>query len=155
MASDAHLNLVPDYVRRLADQLMLKDWTFHIDAEDERPDAYATVRVVGGNEAAIWVHSSFWDLDPEAQRQTLIHELCHCHMWQMHIDELVVDLQLGSASGAALVSTHRRGEEHAADIFSRLLAPAAPLPPWAGSGRSPDVQEAEPPPVRTRRKPKK
>lgn len=156
-AQQASPQVILEYVRQLAQELGLKDWEFSFDESPAGDDVYATVAVAEGSQARLRLSNEFWvELDPSGQRETLVHELCHCHLWLMEVTELLKELDAPRTVITAVSSVLRLGEEHAVNIFARLLSPSLPLPPWSPQRRTPDAQEAEiRQPARARRTPKK
>lgn len=69
------------YIRDVADRLRLSEWTFTLSpTPPDRDDSYACVLgTEGRRHATIRVCADFRSLSPDAQRNTIVHELMHCH----------------------------------------------------------------------------
>lgn len=112
------------YLRDLADRLGLRDWTVRVlDGAPDTPDAVATVDCPSGRKiAAVNLSDGFLDLSPAEQRQTLTHELVHCHFWPAY------DLAHQYLSEDAFAA-FRQALEYGVDGLADVLAPHLPVPP--------------------------
>lgn len=123
--------LLTDYVGDLADRLHLADW--HIAVNFDVPaaeDAYAEI-VPHSNQrrAEIRVGSSFDSLDLAGVRQTLVHELLHCHLFAPHhLAEELLMASAGKRSSLALIALNSAVEQ-ATDAIAEAMAAMIPLPP--------------------------
>lgn len=72
------------YLRAIADLMGLRDWTVGIDHDPPDSDHVASIDCRYGRKFA-WVKLSeaFLDSEPDRQRQTIVHELTHCHFEPM------------------------------------------------------------------------
>lgn len=126
-----------EYVRAVADQLWLRDWKFHLMHEPcEEGKAGNVVCVEGQREANISLARHFSELDPEEQRETIIHELVHCHLeacWRMVQGDL--DEPLGKVGYYVFCDAYRRNMELAVDALAKALAPHFPLISWPAKRR--------------------
>jgi hypothetical protein len=111
------------YLRRLADALKLSDWRVEID--DRPPDsgrATAEVECVYGRRyAVVRLSERFLEQSPGEQRNSLVHELIHCHLnpaAAMALDEM----------GDGGAGHFRRMLEYAVDGLADAIAPHMPLP---------------------------
>jgi hypothetical protein len=81
MTDDRKQKWLP-YVRKLADMMNLKDWTIKIS--DDPPDnsnfEASCYCPEGQRLCTIHFSESFLNNKPEQQRETIVHELQHCHM---------------------------------------------------------------------------
>ena len=125
---------VGEYLRELADQLGIRDWTLQVmHDEPSREIVGAAVQCVyGQREAEFKFRRDFPTHTPEVQRSTLIHELVHIPFEQarQYADEVLPDL-LGKPASLAFMEAWRQLNEHAVDHIARTIAPGFPLPPWA------------------------
>jgi hypothetical protein len=103
------------YVRRVADEMHMKDW--EIVLRDEPPEkcaeafASSTIPVPHGYEVELWFNPHGWrDATPEFRRRFVVHELLHA---------MIDLLQVGDTTANEV--TIRRLE--------RIIAPTMPLPP--------------------------
>lgn len=118
------------YIRQIANALELRDWAFTLSHDPPTDaDAIACIECVYGRKhAVISVAARFWASAPEEQRQTIAHELIHCHLqptvWNLN--------SLGShvpvSTFDVLMGTHRDALEFATDALADAIAPHLPLP---------------------------
>lgn len=125
------------YLRALANDLGLRDWTIHtkytpLDEDGDDSDANAkTVVTYGRKHAMIYLARDFNRLPREEQRQTLIHELLHCHF-----DAIEVPLRsgeplafyIGEQQAGLLRGVVHERVELAVDGIAESIAPGFPLP---------------------------
>lgn len=78
--------LVQKFVTEAAARLRLADWTVIFDFDDSAgEDKFATMTPFEGQKRAIMAFGpGFLTSDANNQRQTLVHELLHCHLFEMH-----------------------------------------------------------------------
>lgn len=152
------------YVRHVADQLELRDWTIVVETDPPlSEDAGAAIRPVYGRKRA-WLRfrDDFRRAGADDQVQTVAHELLHCHLDAIETpleDDSVADL-MGSAAYHVLFQAHRNAIEFAVDAIAEsfvhhlptidwgFLSPgmAAPSPaPWALGPWRPDPTIANEP----------
>ena len=78
---EADMPIVSKYIRYLADNMRLKDWTFEVEFDGELQTSLATVECVQNRRhARIAVGPLFFTSSPEDQRHGAVHELVHCHL---------------------------------------------------------------------------
>lgn len=131
--SPERLDALAAYVRGVADAVELRDWRFRV--EGERPaflsiDAAAACRPTRGRRfAALWFSDGWWDGSPEERRQTVVHELLHCHF--RPVDAVVEGIQtnLGDAAWGVFDAAYQDAQEYAIDAVAEALARGLPLPP--------------------------
>ncbi len=109
------------YVRVLADRLSLRDWTILV--KDEAPDDGTALAAAylpyGRKRVQIYLSEDFLKADEAAQRQTVVHELLHCHFDVL--ERMVVDTpDMKKAARLCL--------ELAVDSLADAIAPLLPLP---------------------------
>ncbi len=65
----------------MAELLGLKDWVIRLNEDEpEDPDALASVRFTYGRKLVVlFLSDRFLEDNPEEQRNTIAHELIHCH----------------------------------------------------------------------------
>jgi hypothetical protein len=112
------------YVRRLADLMGLRDWTFYVpgDQRPHDPDANAEVKCWRGRKhATVLFGESFLRADEADQRHSVVHELIHCHFAAM-----------GWAAQEGLSADAERGWhlafEYGVDGLADAVSPLLPLP---------------------------
>lgn len=111
------------YIRRVADGMGLRDWRFMLERDLTSDDVDARIRwPFGQRYAEITLGEPYFEASREEQRETVVHELLHCHF--------------AAAQDAVSRSTHRRsfahfmqGLEYGIDATAAALAPRFPLPP--------------------------
>lgn len=110
------------YVRRIADLIALKDWRIEI-AEDEPSQSYAIANVEpiqGRRFATIRLSNGFFDDKPPSQRDTIIHELIHCH-FAIYVHAVEKKTKDDSVLHMLM--------EHAVDSIAQGMSCHLPLPP--------------------------
>jgi hypothetical protein len=117
------------YVRQLADLLRLRDWRIDVyeDAPAE-PTAIASCAPVEGRKyAVIRLGESFLTDPPDDQRQTITHELLHCHLGPM---VRMIEVHDGLPPAAKIAM------EYCVDGLADAIAPLLPLPPASTRSQS-------------------
>lgn len=135
--SKAEWDVLDAYVRRVADTLALRDWTFRLERDQPAPDdcGMQTNCIEGRRYAVIRVNCEFRADSPEEQRHHVVHELIHCHTAAAHhIIELDAKQTLGEAMGSLLERTFGRSIEYAVDGLAQAVAPMLPLIEWPKEG---------------------
>lgn len=125
------------YVRWIADEIGLRDWTINLcadgtETEDEAERALAEIDCCSGRrQARIDFCDDFRDIKPEDQRMAVVHELVHCHLAavQEQCEHDLVDL-IGRPADAVFTRSFRRNLEYAVDGITSALAPHMPLIEW-------------------------
>lgn len=123
-----------EYVRWVADQLGLRDWTFTLDrlpitAEADR-DAWAMVTAIyGQRHARIQFCHDWCTLGANVRRKCVVHELLHCHVNQIHILlQNQLPSMLGDAGWEPVNQGVRYQTEHIVDAIAVAVAPLLPVP---------------------------
>lgn len=122
------------YVRRMANEMELRDWT--IDLVYDPPaddDCMAHIKCTYGRKRAqVSFPRDFFSLTPEQQRHAVCHELIHCHAsgleWQFNnlggrVSPDVFDVLWGGMKDQI---------EFAVDAMAAALAKHLPLPEYGG-----------------------
>lgn len=109
------------YVRRIADMIAMRDWTVAISEEaPSGDDSIASVNCCDGRKVATLRFSNGFFFDTRAeQRQTVLHELIHCHFAPFY--ETAKRKTRGDATIHMLM-------EYAVDGLADGFAPLLPLP---------------------------
>jgi hypothetical protein len=130
------------YVRACADLMELRDWT--IGLAYERPEApggsagdtgqewsAALEGTIGRKNACLSIDPDCDGLPREELRQTVAHELAHCHfvaLWhQMRIDLLA---RLSQDAYDVFIASAERNLEYGIDALADAVAPRLPLIDW-------------------------
>ncbi len=68
------------YIRKIADLMGMKDWEVKLQETASEEGLSGSVQPIEGRKVAImWLGVSFWLEAAEGQRNTICHELLHCH----------------------------------------------------------------------------
>lgn len=117
------------YLRCLADLLGLRDWTVALDVSSDAGPYGATVeRVYGRKIARVAVCPEFAAMPAGEQRQTLVHELVHCHLGGAQDAARVLGGVLSSEAYGAWWPLFDHQIEFAVDALADAIAPTLPLP---------------------------
>lgn len=138
-----HREALGHYVRYIADEMGLRDWTFEVEIgcpDVELPwgtePALASIECVDGQKFATITFAEGTKGMPKAHvRHTVVHELIHAHL--NPACELVrVDAKDGfsQATYEMLMASFRRSVEFAVDGLADALAPHMPLIDWSNRG---------------------
>lgn len=120
-----------DYIGELAELMGLKDW--HLELNNRAPNgdtAIGEIECVYGRKYGIVRLKEGWgQRKPEDQRQTIAHELIHCHLEPL-VQHVENDLKgtLGKEAYDMLVWSQRRTLEYAVNDIARAWAASLPLP---------------------------
>lgn len=136
---------VAPYVRGIADQVGLKDWTILCERGDREEGIVASTEVIYGRRLAyIRFRPPFFETEnPQEQRNTVAHELLHCHVDPVRaaFDDGVRDSEmLTPAVYNATWNGMRRAAEMAVDGIASAIDKFFPLPP--ATACSPAVRSA-------------
>jgi hypothetical protein len=122
-----------EYVRWVANEVGLRDWTLHLMYDDGLDEgAIAMVTPTDGmKHAQLRFCHDFRHLAPEKQRQAVVHELLHCHH-SAASNVLRLDLKdhLADSTHWVAWTGYKRQMEFANDAIAEVLAPHLPLIKW-------------------------
>lgn len=132
--TDGQRDSLGEYIRRIADEMALRDWTFSVLSEPAEADESAHIDITYGRKhALIRVAHDFVEFRPAAQRHSIVHELVHCHLEPAcSIFQNEVQDALGFASGSLLWAGFKRNVEYGVDGLADAIAPLLPL--WDTDG---------------------
>jgi hypothetical protein len=120
------------YIRAIADEIALRDWTIDLQREPCDDDCNAQACLVYGRKLVrLRVSRDFRSYDLERVRHSVVHELVHCHT--SATDNMVEhDLtdHLGQQAADIFHAGYRRHAEYAVDGLADALAPHVPLIEW-------------------------
>jgi len=120
------------YIRWVADELELRDWTLTLLDTPAPADALGHMSETYGRKVAeIQVCSDFRNLDAEQQRHTIVHELVHCHLaspTNMVLNDL--EEELSDTADRIFWSGYKRQIEYSTDALASALAKHLPLIDW-------------------------
>lgn len=111
------------YIRVVADQMNLRDWTIVLAGEPAGPGRAAEIECVWGRSYATLRLGADWDkFSPASQRSAILHELLECHHFAVRFVA-----HEGMKRGFGQVFDHQI--EQAIDSVADAIAPFFPLPP--------------------------
>jgi hypothetical protein len=118
------------YLRSLADEMGLRDWIVGIaDVPPDVEDCNASITIPHGRQYAMVHMAPGWEeRDVDSLRQTMVHELLHCHFAPLQWVTDSTASTLGMAAFQILSSAHNTAEEVAIDTIAREWAESLPLP---------------------------
>lgn len=117
------------YVRHIANQLGLRDWTITLMHDFADDDCMAQVHCIHARKVAnIRFATDFHTYTPEQVRHTVVHELTHCHT--THMDKLIEAQSgpLGLQAYEQLCNAWNLAHEYAVDGIADALSMLLPLP---------------------------
>lgn len=120
-----------DYIGELAELMGLKDWAIEVNETPINvPEQNAHMECVYGRRLGVLRLNVAWPArKPEAQRQSLVHELVHCHLDALcQLVESDIQGVLGQQAYDLLFKAHRRTLEYAVNDIARAWAASLPLP---------------------------
>lgn len=133
--------VLSEYVRWVADVIGLRDWTFELLPSEALEDTdggktLASCATADGRRfAVIRFDRGFKDTSPTDQRDTVVHELVHCHLsnlqWQFEND---LKVHLAPHVFMALNASFERNVELAVDALAGAIAKHLPLIQWPTKG---------------------
>lgn len=113
------------FVHDLQKALRLNDWTITVNFKDKVvEEAYAVVEPFGeSRHAEVRFSKKFFDLPKKIQRQTLIHELMHCHLFfidgaVLHVAEKTLPPKRAELVHRVLTTEIERATDALADAFA-------------------------------------
>jgi hypothetical protein len=117
------------YLRQLADLLGLRDWHITLSRAHSAHDVFAAVRVDRQkDEATVHLNDTWHGFTPEQQRQTLVHELLHCHTTRLHRVVTRLGYLIDGPAMEYVKQAHDEEEEIVVQRLARVIAPYLPLP---------------------------
>jgi hypothetical protein len=122
-----------DYVRLVADEMGLRDWEIRLAEHPAEPGKCASVEIVYGRKfATLEVPDTFKsEQTPEDQRDSVVHELVHCHLESMaNMVQNDLESLLGRPADSLFFAGFTRQYEYGVDGLAGALAKHLPLPAW-------------------------
>jgi len=131
------------YIRWIANEMGLRDWTFHVviaqptakgsdDGSGHEWGAMCTP-IPGRKHATLTFHPERRDDELAELRQTVVHELVHCHFFGLW-DTCRRDLPLDEEAYEMWIEGVRRHMEYGVDAVADAIAPRMPLIKWPTKG---------------------
>lgn len=127
-----------EYIRTVADEMALREWAFILsDEQPSNTDAYASVCATEGRRVAvIRLCEDFRALKPGDQRNSIVHELLHCHHdAQTDTIRLTLPKLLRQAEYEVVWESFRLQTEYMVDLLASAIEKHMPLIEW------PEVEE--------------
>lgn len=125
------------YLRWVANEMELRDWTVALAHEPCSADAEGHASCVDGQRhITVSVNEHFRDSPPEDQRETIVHELIHAHhsgCWRMVQTDLAE--ALGKPVYYVFCDSYRRAMELNIDALSKTIAKHMPPIDWPKAKR--------------------
>lgn len=119
-----------NYVRLVADQLGLREWNITVSTEPADEGNLADISIsYGQHRATVRFAGDRSRWTPEDTRNTVVHELLHCHL--NILTDLMGDIAEAIASEGATdvaVAAHQYVSERIVDALAAVIAPFVPLP---------------------------
>jgi hypothetical protein len=117
------------YIRRMGDALLLRDWDLMLSRDRASCNNHASISLhEAKNQGTISLGQDWESRTPEQQRQTITHELLHCHTARL----CRTMTRLAEKDKRDLIeyvdASFDNEEEIVIDALSRVLAPFMPLP---------------------------
>lgn len=123
------------YISALADAVGLRDWSISLQDDPCADDVNGTCQCVYGRRVASIALSRNWmNADEYDLRETIVHELLHCHTDPITYPLAGIEDHLGSSLHTHLVSSQALALELAVDAIASAFAPRLPLPSEWRSG---------------------
>jgi hypothetical protein len=133
------------YVRYIADQMGLRDWTLKIDigpCDAKHTEGFewgASCSPVPGRKQATLKFASerFTEDTRDELRQTVVHELVHCHFYGVWdtVRQDALNLIAEQDAYDVLIAGVRRHMEYGVDAVADAIAPRMPLIAWPKGAR--------------------
>lgn len=126
----SRLSVVSRYVRRVGNELGVRDWQLIVMEGGESSDRLADIACVPGRRLAhVRVFESFYAASAADQRYAIVHELTHCHFNAIldHID--ILRPSVGSITFEPFFVAHQRRLEEGVDGIAAAIAERFELPP--------------------------
>jgi hypothetical protein len=115
------------YVETLVEQLKLSHWNIALDSRPCDENCWADITITPAQSTATIALAANWrEWTREEMRETLTHELLHCHLNPMC--ELVQELTDDHAHSATLNKAVDYSNERTTDALTNLVAPYMALP---------------------------
>lgn len=121
------------YIRWVANEMLLADWTFDVKWESPSdPDALANCTpIFGRKRATLRFCDDFRNLVADEQRDTVVHELIHCHFAPAQCQvEKDLERHLGVQADQLFFESFKRNVEYAVDGLAGAIAKHMPLIEW-------------------------
>lgn len=126
--------VLEEYMRHAADTLGLRDWRVDVSRNPSSDENRACSDFVfGKRHVTVAFNREFRTYDADQQRETIAHELLHCHfdsLTDVIRDELTHLGRLNEGELASVRRAHLRAEELSVDALSRVVSVLLPHVDW-------------------------
>lgn len=119
----ARREAVESYIAYLQDVLRLRDWTITVDwSKPTGKDAWATMTQMSDSKhATLRMSPEFTTTPPRLHGQILLHEMVHCHLFQM---ENLATTSVSALAGKEATALFSRAYTSANELVTDALADA-------------------------------
>ena len=127
--SQGRRKYVVEYIASLQGILRLRDWEIRVDFDSQcEEDELATMTPYEDQRRCVMRFGiEFLELPFEEMRQTLVHEMLHCHMFQLHhMTERIIGSLGGDRAVRAGLPAINASVELTTDILADAFAPLLP-----------------------------
>jgi hypothetical protein len=120
-----------EWVRTCANTVGLSAWEIEVVREELPKNVIARCRVPRARQfGEVVVDDEFFDLTPEEQRATIVHELLHCHFAQItEVVEESLPVMLGKPAYHVFEVAHDLALERCLEATAVAFAEMLPVPP--------------------------
>ncbi|MEO5929748.1 MAG: hypothetical protein ABIR47_07440 [Candidatus Kapaibacterium sp.] len=134
MMTEAEYKILDEYMRTIADRLMLRDWTIIVKRDACGENSAGDMWGLKGRKVAyIRVADDFRTTSEAEQRHTVVHELLHCHFesaWHVIEHDLKSTGALGGPLHMMCYESFKRQMEFGVDGVADALDPYMPPIVW-------------------------
>ena len=116
------------YLELLVKSMRLSDWSIIVELSDKDKNVFATMESQPDQRRAILtITSNFLQLDEEDQKQTLVHEMIHCHLFALHYQAEEAFKIYSTSKAQEVFALMLESEiEKATDALADIIAPLLP-----------------------------
>lgn len=116
------------YLETLVKSMRLSDWSIIVELSDRDKNVFATMESQPDQRRAILtITSNFLQLDADDQKQTLVHELIHCHLFALHYQAEEAFKIYSTSKAQEVFALMLESEiEKATDALADIIAPLLP-----------------------------
>lgn len=126
--SKKSVKTVEKYIKSLQSTLKLSDWDIKIE-KDTAKDCWAQIdRADNQKRAIMGLGKLFWKASLDEQVHTLVHEMCHCHLFDINSTVEETCMAVDEETGRVISIVVNRQVEAATDAFADALLPLVPKP---------------------------
>lgn len=117
------------YVADIQFRMKLADWSIRVCHTPCGDSAHAEISCTAGRKVAeLWVGAAFWLSPSDQKRHTIVHELCHIHLWPIFSATRGLKSIVGTPLYRSVKLKQREAVEFAVDAIADAFAPY--MPAW-------------------------